>query len=96
LTARLLRNATQRVSYGEVSWLWDPYLAPRFSRPSFTGASSNPLVELPCPAEEAVTGIDAVIVSHLHSDHFDPLARDLLPKAVPLFWQPWDAEEIRI
>jgi L-ascorbate metabolism protein UlaG (beta-lactamase superfamily) len=91
---RLLRNATQRVSYAGVSWLLDPYLAPRFSRPSFTGASPNPLVELPCSPEEAIAGIDAAIVSHLHSDHFDPLARGLLPKAVPLFCQPWDREEI--
>jgi L-ascorbate metabolism protein UlaG (beta-lactamase superfamily) len=92
---RLLRNATQRVSYGGVSWLWDPYLAPRFSRPSFTGASRNPLVELPCPPEEAVAGVEAVIVSHLHSDHFDPLARSLLAKAIPLFCQPGDQAEIR-
>ncbi len=96
MRVRLLRNATQRVSYGGVSWLWDPYLAPRFSRPSFSGASLNPLVELPCSPQEAVTGIDAVIVSHLHSDHFDPLARSLLPKAVPLFCQPWDREEIQL
>jgi L-ascorbate metabolism protein UlaG (beta-lactamase superfamily) len=91
---RLLRNATQRVFYGGVSWLWDPYLAPRFSRPSFTGASPNPLVELPCKAEQAVADVEAAIVSHLHSDHFDPLGRRLLPKAVPLFCQPWDREEI--
>ncbi len=92
---RLLRNATQRVSYGGLSWLWDPYLAPRFSRPSFAGASPNPLVELPCPPQEAVAGIDAVIMSHLHSDHFDPLACSLLTKGVPFFCQPWDREEIR-
>jgi L-ascorbate metabolism protein UlaG (beta-lactamase superfamily) len=91
---RLLRNATMRLSYGGVSWLLDPYLAPRFSRPSFTGASPNPLIELPCSPQEAVAGIDAVIVSHLHSDHFDPLARSLLPKAIPLLCQPWDREEI--
>jgi L-ascorbate metabolism protein UlaG (beta-lactamase superfamily) len=78
-----------------VSWLWDPYLAPRFSRPSFTGASPNPLVELPCSPQEAVAGVEAVIVSHLHSDHFDPLARQLLPKRLPLFCQPMDLEEIR-
>jgi L-ascorbate metabolism protein UlaG (beta-lactamase superfamily) len=95
MRVRLLRNATQRVSYGGVSWLWDPYLAARFSRPSFAGASPNPLVELPCSPEQAVAGIDAVIVSHLHSDHFDPAARALLPKATPLFCQPWDLEEIR-
>jgi L-ascorbate metabolism protein UlaG (beta-lactamase superfamily) len=95
MTVRLLRNATQRVEYAGVSWLWDPYLAARFSRPSYAGASPNPLVELPCSPEQAVAGIDAVIVSHLHSDHFDPAARALLPKSPPLFCQPWDLEEIR-
>jgi len=91
---RLLRNATQRVLYAGVRWLWDPYLAPRFSRPSFAGRSPNPLVELPCTPQEAVAGAEAVLVSHLHSDHFDPLARELLPRAVPLFCQPWDRQEI--
>ncbi|OHD73746.1 MAG: hypothetical protein A2V99_08875, partial [Spirochaetes bacterium RBG_16_67_19] len=57
-------------------------------------ASPNPLVELPCTPEEAVAGSEVVIVSHPHSDHFDPLARRLLPKAVPLFCQPCDREEI--
>ncbi len=91
---RLLRNATLRLSYSGLCFLADPYLAPRFSRPSFTGASPNPLVDLPCSPEEAVAGIDAAIVSHLHSDHFDPLARNLVPKAIPLFCQPWDRKEI--
>jgi L-ascorbate metabolism protein UlaG (beta-lactamase superfamily) len=91
---RLLRNATLRLSYAAVRFLTDPYLAPRFSRPSFTGASLNPLVELPCSPQEAVAGIDAAIVSHLHSDHFDPAARSLVPKATPLFCQPWDRAEI--
>jgi L-ascorbate metabolism protein UlaG (beta-lactamase superfamily) len=86
----LLRNATLRLSYAGVRSLVDPYLAPRFSRPSFTGASPNPLVDLPCSPEEAVAGIDAAIVSHLHSDHFDPAARSLLPKAIPILCQPWD------
>jgi L-ascorbate metabolism protein UlaG (beta-lactamase superfamily) len=92
---RLLRNATMRLSYAGATLLTDPYLAPRFSRPSFTGASPNPLVELPCPPEEVVAGIDAAIVSHLHSDHFDPLARSLLSKAVPLFCQPRDRDELQ-
>jgi L-ascorbate metabolism protein UlaG (beta-lactamase superfamily) len=92
---RLLRNATMRLSYAGATLLTDPYLAPRFSRPSFTGASPNPLVELPCPPEAVVAGIDAAIVSHLHSDHFDPLARSLLPKAVPLFCQPRDRDELQ-
>ena len=35
-----------------------------------------------------------VIISHLHSDHFDPLAQQLLPKGMPIFCQPGDEGQI--
>ncbi len=31
-----------------------------------------------------VEGLDLVLVSHLHSDHFDPVARELLPHSTPV------------
>src|SRR4029079_15116098 len=54
----------------------------------------NPLVELPEPPEVAVQGIDAVLVTHLHQDHFDATAAALLPRDVPLFCQPEDVERL--
>jgi hypothetical protein len=36
-----------RLRYAGRELLIDPYLAPRHSRPAFTGHSPNPLVELP-------------------------------------------------
>jgi L-ascorbate metabolism protein UlaG (beta-lactamase superfamily) len=48
------------------------------------------LVDLPCTPEEVVQGIEMALVSHLHVDHFDPLAEELLPKELPLFCQPGD------
>src|SRR5262249_48560358 len=36
-----------------------------------------------------------VIVSHLHSDHYDDAARQALPKHLPLICQPGDEETIR-
>jgi L-ascorbate metabolism protein UlaG (beta-lactamase superfamily) len=77
---RLFRNATQRLRYAGHELLLDPYFAPKHSRPSFTGRSPNPLVELPCSPEEIMAGAELLIVSHLHSDHFDPEAQRLLPK----------------
>jgi L-ascorbate metabolism protein UlaG (beta-lactamase superfamily) len=37
-----------------------------------------------------ISGTDAVLVSHVHIDHFDSAAKKLLPKDMPLFCQPSD------
>ena len=92
---RLLRNATQRLRYAGRELLLDPYFAPKHSRPSFAGRSPNPLVDLPCRPEEIMAGAELVILSHLHSDHFDPEAQRLLPKDLPVLCQPGDEETIR-
>ncbi|HET9213103.1 MAG TPA: MBL fold metallo-hydrolase [Thermoanaerobaculia bacterium] len=92
---RLLRNATQRLRYAGHELLLDPYFAPRHSRPSYAGRSPNPLVDLPCPPEEIMAGAELLILSHLHSDHFDPEAQRLLPKDLPVFCQPGDEAAIR-
>lgn len=92
---RLIRSATLRLRYAGRELLVDPYFAPRHSRPSFTGRSPNPLIELPVPPGEIMAGVEMVIVSHLHSDHFDPEAQRLLPKALPVLCQPGDEDTIR-
>lgn len=92
---RLIRNATLRLEYAGRAILVDPYLAPRHSRPSFAGRSANPLVGLPVPPAAVLAGVELAIVSHLHSDHFDPLAQELLPKDLPLVCQPGDEAAIR-
>ena len=57
----------------------------------------NPLVDLPMPVEDIINGIDAVIVTHLHLDHWDDIAKEVLPKEIKLFVQDEnDANEIRL
>lgn len=92
---QLIRNATMRITYAGHLFLADPFFAPRHSRPSYAGISPNPLVDLPMTPDEIMQGIEMIIVSHLHSDHFDPVAQELLPKDLPLFCQPEDAESVR-
>lgn len=92
---QLIRNATLRLTYAGRKILIDPYLAARHSRPSYTGKSPNPLVELPCTPEAVIEGIELTVISHLHSDHFDPAAQSLLPKDMPIFCQPGDEATIR-
>src|SRR4249920_3338704 len=43
----------------------------------------NPLVPLPMPAEDVVRNLDAVVITHLHEDHFDETAARLLPGTCP-------------
>lgn len=91
---QLIRNATLKLAYAGRSILVDPYFAPRHSLPSYTGRSANPLVDLPLPVEDILDGIDLVVVSHPHSDHFDGVAKSRLPKDIPILCQPGDEGEI--
>ncbi|WP_235042127.1 MBL fold metallo-hydrolase [Vreelandella profundi] len=95
-----IRNATVKVTYGDTTFLIDPMLADKGTYPGFENTYRselrNPLVELPMPAEDVINGIDAVIVTHTHLDHWDDAAQELLPKDIPLFAQnAADAELIR-
>jgi L-ascorbate metabolism protein UlaG (beta-lactamase superfamily) len=92
---QLIRSATLRITYGNRCFLIDPYFAPRYSLPSFAGKSPNPLVDLPFTPSEILSGVEMVIVSHLHSDHFDSVAQDLVAKDIPLLCQPNDEQAIR-
>jgi L-ascorbate metabolism protein UlaG (beta-lactamase superfamily) len=92
---QLIRNATLKLDYAGRTVLIDPYFAEKHSLPSFTGRSPNPMVELPIAIEDILEGVEMVIVSHLHTDHFDDVAMQRVPKHLPLFCQPGDEETIR-
>lgn len=91
---QLIRNATLRLKYNNQIFVIDPYLAPKHSYPSYANRSKNPTVELPLPASEVLAGAEMIIVSHLHTDHFDPAAQNLIPKETLIYCQPGDASKI--
>ena len=92
---RLIRNATLRLRYGGVDFLVDPMLGARHAiRPMGDSAERNPTVDLPCPIDEVLGGVDAVIVSHLHPDHFDEAAFGVVPRHLPVVCQPGDGEKL--
>lgn len=53
------------------------------------------MVELPLSIEDILKDVTLVIVSHLHSDHFDTVAHQRVPKDWPLFCQPGNEDFIR-
>ncbi len=95
---RLIRHACLVVEYAGQRLLVDPQLDPAGARPAIENTPNprnNPLVDLPVPIEELLSGIDAVLVTHTHRDHWDSTAEKEIPKKLPLFGQPEDASKFR-
>lgn len=95
-----VRNATVKITYGGTTFLIDPMLAKKGTYPGFENTYRselrNPLVDLPESPAEVIAGVDAVIVTHTHLDHWDDAAQQALPKDIPLFAQhEADAQLIR-
>ena len=93
----LVRNATLIVELAGKRILVDPMLDDVGARPPIENTRNpvaNPTVPLPFPAEEVVRGLDAIVVTHRHRDHLDERAEELLPRGVPVFCQPEDAEAL--
>ena len=101
-----IRNATLRLDFGGTRFLIDPYLTEKGAYPGFSGnldpatfdeanAPRNPTAELTVPMAQ-ILDVDAVVVSHLHDDHWDEAAIRLVPKHLPLFVQnEADADAVR-
>lgn len=86
-----IRNATVKITYADTTFLIDPMLSKKGTYPGFEktyrSELRNPLVELPMSEKDVLAGVDAVIVTHTHLDHWDDAAQKLLPKDIPLFAQ---------
>jgi len=92
---QLIRNATMKITYAGKTILTDPMFSKKDSLEPFAGIARNPTVELPFDPNEIINGIDAVLVSHTHPDHFDLASSEILPKNIPLFCQPVDEEKMQ-
>lgn len=89
-----IRNACALVSCNQVRFLIDPMLGPKGSQMELPFAPGPfPAAELPFALSE-LPEFDAIIATHLHSDHFDETAIKVLPKDKPVFSQ--DAQDAAV
>lgn len=99
---RQIRNATLKLEYGGNTFLVDPWLIKKGAFGVFRDTPFRPLtedredipmpmVELPCPKEEVLAGVNAYIVTHFHPDHIDmegtKIRLNALDKGTPVFTQ---------
>lgn len=94
---QLIRHATVKLSINNFTILIDPMFSPKGSLdavPNSANSFSNPLVELPCSVDEILQDVDLVVITHLHRDHFDASAMELLPKSLPILCQPADESKL--
>jgi L-ascorbate metabolism protein UlaG (beta-lactamase superfamily) len=98
---RFLRHATFILEYDGLNFLVDPMLGPEETRdplPNTPNPRRNPLTPLPISQDELsrfIDGLDAVLVTHTHADHWDETAQATLPKSLSIYCQPEDEEKIR-
>lgn len=91
-----LRHATFVLTMHDLTILVDPMLSPLEAMEPIANAGNQrriPMVPLPISDEDlgqVLQGIDAVLVTHTHRDHWDASAQALLPKHVPILCQPED------
>lgn len=91
-----IRNVTAKIEYAGQTFLVDPYLAEKGRYLPPNAKVANPLIEMPIGIDELLDGVDAVIVTHTHPDHWDEVAAQRIPKDLPIFVQnAGDARLIR-
>ncbi|MDP4180904.1 MAG: MBL fold metallo-hydrolase [Bacillota bacterium] len=94
---QLIRHANIILRINNMKIVVDPLLSPKGSMTPVKNVPNqdyNPLVELPIP-KESILNCDALMITHLHRDHFDELAATMIPKDTPVFCQPEDESEIK-
>ncbi len=101
---RLLRHATVVLTYAGRRLMVDPVFSPAGTTapiPTWKRSAGwgrrNPLVGLPVSAaelQEILGSLDGVLVTHMHGDHFDQRAGEILPKNLSLLCQAEDAPRL--
>jgi L-ascorbate metabolism protein UlaG (beta-lactamase superfamily) len=98
---RLLRHATLVVELHRKKILVDPMLSAKGELDPVQNCGNEtriPMVDLPLDEKELdtlLTSVDAILVTHIHRDHWDVAAQKRIDKNKQIFCQPGDEIKIR-
>lgn len=94
---RFIGNATLLIRYGDLTLLTDPNFLHRGQRAHLGyGLVSRRVTEPALDVTELPhEDLDAVVLSHLHGDHFDRVARRGLDHGLPLLTTPHGARHLK-
>ncbi|MET9296397.1 MBL fold metallo-hydrolase [Streptomyces sp. NPDC003077] len=96
LDAHFIGNATVLLRYGDVTLLTDPNFLHRGQHAYLGyGLVSKRLTEPALDVRELPADLDAVLLSHLHGDHWDRVARRHLGRSLPLITTPHAARRLQ-
>jgi len=101
ISIQLIRHATLLIQVGPYQFLVDPMLSPKYAMEPVQNTSNShriPMTDLPYNAEwinSMVDNVNAVIITHVHRDHWDNEAQEKIPKDKFIFCQPSDIDIIK-
>lgn len=90
-SVQLIRNATLKVDYAGTTFLVDPVFSGKGELMSVIGVNKNPTVHLTMPIDSIMSGVEFVLATHSHFDHFDKPASVAIGKDITLYVQPADS-----
>ncbi|MEU6388029.1 MBL fold metallo-hydrolase [Streptomyces sp. NPDC046939] len=96
VTVEFIGNATMLIRYGDVTLLTDPNFLHRGERAYLGyGLNSKRLHEPALGIDDLPADLDAVVLSHLHGDHWDRVTRRGLDRSLPVLTTPHAARRLR-
>ncbi|WP_411105256.1 MBL fold metallo-hydrolase [Streptomyces sp. cmx-4-9] len=94
LEIEVVGNATLLLRYGNVTLLTDPNFLHRGQYAYLGNGLVSRRLREPARAVEELPELDAIVLSHLHGDHFDRVARRSLDHHLPVFTTPHAARRL--
>jgi L-ascorbate metabolism protein UlaG (beta-lactamase superfamily) len=99
---QLIRHATLLLKIKNKTILVDPMFASKVTIKSITTKKSgnherNPIIELPCKEDvlNIFKTLDAILITHLHFDHFFETNELKIPRSIPIICQKDDEKKLR-